>query len=228
MKARSSRRWRGRVASTRRALPCSSGPGGAGCATARWPSTRSRHPPRGGAQSRRRSGRAPARRPSRAARRRGSSRGAPIRPSCRTTPGRTRAFPDAPARACEGVRSTGSAASRLPTHAPVHHRDLQDDADVGPATRARLELLVVKRHEVVPHLALAEVLHERGGRLLVAGRQIDHALVSAHHEVGVGELLFSQHGRDGRARRPSLPSRSTRSRTPRSWQASSFQRPSSR
>ena len=66
-------------------------------------------------------------------------------------------------------------------HPPVNHRDLQRDAGLLPSGHgAALQLLVVERDQVVVHLALAEELDQARRRLLMPGRQIDHALVRGH------------------------------------------------
>ena len=140
---------------------------------------------------------------------------AAARRACRTTRGRTRACRDARARPCAGARSTAPP-PRACSASPVHHGDLQDDADLLALTHAASgELPFVERDEVVPHLVVGEVIDEGARGLGMARREIEHALVDRVRPRLVGELLLEDARKTDRVPRSSRPSRSTPSRTAR-------------
>ncbi len=71
-----------------------------------------------------------------------------------------------------GLRRLGAVA-----HPPVDHGDLEEDLELFARAQARLERVFVDRDEVVPRLGLAEVIDEVAHGLVLAGGQIEHALV---------------------------------------------------
>ncbi len=75
-------------------------------------------------------------------------------------------------------------------HAPLHHRDLEQDALFGVGLElTRAQRVFVDGDQVVPHLALGEVGDEEAERLLVRWSQLEHALVALGRTRPVVEVL---------------------------------------
>ena len=72
--------------------------------------------------------------------------------------------------------------------APVHHRELEQDALLGLELLTRAERVFVERDEVVPLLAFGEVLDEELERLVVARDEVLDTLVADRGEVDVFRL----------------------------------------
>jgi hypothetical protein len=76
----------------------------------------------------------------------------------------------------------GSAASRAPAHAPVHHGDLEQDALLGVAAQrgGGLELIFVEGDQVVPVLGLGVGLGQEGERVGLPWGEVEDLLVGGH------------------------------------------------